>query len=101
MADDTSSALNAWGDTLEARIQDIPMHAREVDLHGVHHGATVALAIAQVRSGHDLRLVEPGFPEEENPDDYQDLVDDLEGASTIVADTTLAEEVMNNTFLDP
>jgi len=45
--------------------------------------------------------VEPGFPEEGNPDDYQDLVDDFEGASAAVVNITLAEEVMNNVFLGP
>ena len=45
-AGDTVGALNAWGDTLEARLQDVPIHAREVALHGIHRGATVALAIA-------------------------------------------------------
>ena len=51
--------------------------------------------------GHDLRLVEPGFPEEENPDDYQDLVDDIEGAGAAVANITSAKEVVNNVFLGP
>jgi hypothetical protein len=37
----------------------------QVALHGIHHDVVVALAIAQVRSGHDLHLVEPGFLEEE------------------------------------
>ena len=54
-----------------------------------------------MRSGHDLRLVEPGFLEEENLDDYQDLVDDFEGASTAMANITSAEEVVNNVFLGP
>jgi hypothetical protein len=98
---DTTSALNAWGDTLEVCLQDVPVHAREVALHGVHHGAAVALAIAQVCSGHDLRLVEPSFPEGENPDDYWDLVDDFEGAGAAVANITSAEKVMNNVFLGP
>jgi hypothetical protein len=71
----------------------------QVALHGIHHGVVVALAIAQVRSGHDLHLVEPGFLEEENPDDYHDLVDNFEGASATVAIITLAEEVINNVFL--
>jgi hypothetical protein len=77
------------------------MRAREVALHGVCRSATIALAIAKVRSGHDLRLVEPGFPEEENLDDYQDLVDDFERVSAAVANITLAMEVMNNIFLGP
>ena len=52
-------------------------------------------------SGHDLRLVEPGFSEEDNPNDYEDLVDDFEGAGTAMANITLAEEDMNNVFLGP
>ena len=80
---DASSALNTQGNTLEAHLQDVPVRAREV------------------RSGHDLRLVEPGFSEEENPDDYQDLVDDFEGAGAAVANITSAEEVMNYVFLGP
>ena len=77
------------------------MHAMEVALHGVRRGAVVTLAIALVRSGHDLRLVEPIFLKEENPDDYQDLVDDFEGAGTTMANITLVEEVVNNVFLGP
>jgi hypothetical protein len=38
------------------------MCATEVALHGIRRGAAVTLAIAQVHLGHDLRLVEPGFP---------------------------------------
>jgi len=44
--------------------------------------------------------VEPGFPEE-NPNDYQDLVDNFEGAGAAVADITSTEEVVNNVFLSP
>jgi hypothetical protein len=60
VVDDAVGALNARGDILAARLQDIPVRAREVALRDVRHGATVALAIAQVRSGQDLRSVEPG-----------------------------------------
>jgi hypothetical protein len=92
VAGDTAGALNAQGETLEVHVQDIPMHVREVALHGIHRGAVVALAIALVRSGLDLCLAEPGFLEEENPNDYQGLVDDFEGAGAIVADITSTEE---------
>jgi hypothetical protein len=60
------------------------MCAREVALHGVCRVAAVALPIAQVRLGQDLRLVEPSFLEEEDLDDYQDLEDDFERADVIV-----------------
>jgi hypothetical protein len=77
------------------------MCATEVALHGIRRGAAVTLAIAQVHLGHDLRLVEPGFPEKENPNDYQDLVDGFEGAGAAVENITLVKEVVNNIFLGP
>ena len=46
-------------------------------------------------------MVEPGFPEEGNPDDYQDLVDDFKGASATVENIMSAKEIVNNVFLDP
>jgi hypothetical protein len=46
VAGDAAGALKPRDDTLEVRLQDIPVSAREVALHGVCHGATVALAIA-------------------------------------------------------
>ena len=49
--------------------------------------------------GHDLRLVEPGFLEGEDLDDYQDLVEEFEGAGNTMANITSAEEVINNAFL--
>jgi hypothetical protein len=85
-------------DAMKDHLQDASVRVREVALHGIHSGAVVTLAIAQVRSGHDLCLVEPGFLEEENLDDNQDLVDDFEGAGAVAADITSAEEVMNNVF---
>ena len=45
-ASDASSALNARDNTLESRLQDVPVRAREVALHGVRRGATVAPTIA-------------------------------------------------------
>lgn len=69
-ADDAVSALNAWGDTPVACLQDIPMRAKEVALHSVCYGATIALAIASVRSGPDLHSVEAGFSEGKVLDDY-------------------------------
>ena len=47
-------ALNARGDLVVSRLQDIPIRAQEIALHGVRHGTAVALIIAQVNSRHDL-----------------------------------------------
>jgi len=45
-ASDASSALNARDNTLESRLQDVPVRAREVALHGVRHGVAIIMAIA-------------------------------------------------------
>ena len=45
---------NARGAILVAHLHDILNHVREIALHGVRHGAAVALAVAQVRSGCEL-----------------------------------------------
>ena len=39
-------AVNVWGSPIAARLQDVPVHVREIALHGVCHGALVALAMA-------------------------------------------------------
>lgn len=57
MANDTISALNAHGNTLVDCLQDVLVRAREVALHGIRNGAIVSLAVAQVRSIQDLRLL--------------------------------------------
>ena len=98
VAIDAVNALNARGDVLEARLQDVPTHVREVALHGIRHEAAVALMIAQVRSGHDLCLLEPGFPDGEDPDIYQELVDDFEGATEAVVHITPVEGIVNHVF---
>ena len=86
---------------LEACLQDVSVCAREVALHDVRHGATVALAIAQVRSGHDLHLLQPGFLDGKDPDIHQELVDDFEGATVAIVHITLAEGIINRIFFGP
>ena len=46
--------VNARGIVLVVRLHDILNHVREVTLHGVRHGAAMALAAAQARLGHNL-----------------------------------------------
>ena len=67
------------------RLYDIPNHVREVALHGVRHGAAIALAAAQARSGHELRLLPHGFPAIEHPKDHERLVEDFFNAANSVA----------------
>ena len=44
----TVDAVNARGSPIDARLQDIPARIQEIALHGVHHGASVALTAVQV-----------------------------------------------------
>jgi len=55
-------AINVWGSPIDARLQDIPVNVREIALHGVRHGAAVALTAAQVQTGYKLHAMETGFP---------------------------------------
>ena len=47
-ANTATSAVNAQGPLLINRLHDIPARAQEIALNDIHHGATVALAAAQV-----------------------------------------------------
>ena len=46
--------INARGAVPVVRLHDILNRVREVALHGVRHGAAMALVAAQARSGHEL-----------------------------------------------
>ena len=91
--------VNARGVSLEHHLQDIPVHAREVATHGVRYGAGAALATAQLRSGHELRNLEPGFPDTDRLEDQEDLIGDFTDAEAIVV--TIHAQDVNNVFLGP
>ena len=69
--------VNARGTILVVRLHDIPTCVREVALHGVRHGAAMALVAAQARSGHNLWLLPHGFPAAVHPRDHERLVEDF------------------------
>jgi hypothetical protein len=62
IANKATTAVNARGEALEFRLQDIPVRAREIALHGVYYGTTHALTAAHLQSGQDLRAIEPRYP---------------------------------------
>ena len=51
--------VNAKGIVLVVRLYDILNRVREVALHGVHHGAAMALAAAQARFGFFPMVFQP------------------------------------------
>ena len=82
-------------------LHDIPNCAREIALHGVHHGAAVALAMAQVRSGCELRLLPHGFPAADHPKDHESLIEDFSNAANTIAFSSPTEDIVNKVFLGP
>ena len=90
--------INARGAVPVVRLYDIPNHIREVALHGVCHGAAMALAVAQARSGHKLRLLPHGFLATEHPKDHERLVKDFFNAANSMALASQAEDIVNKVF---
>ena len=86
--DHVAGFINARGAILVVRLYDIPNRVREVALHGVRHGATMALAAAQVDSDHDLWLLPCGAQATRYPRDYERLVEDFSYAANSVVLTS-------------
>jgi hypothetical protein len=61
--------------------------------HDIHRGAAIALAMAQVRSGHELRFL-IGFPEGEGVADHERLIEDYKEAMGTVVTEVPVEEVI-------
>ena len=80
--------VNARGAILVVRLPDIPNYVREVTLHGVRHGAAMALAAAQAHSGHELWLLPYGFLATEHPRDHERLVEDFFDTANSIALTS-------------
>ena len=83
------------------RLHDILNRVREVALHGVRHGAAMALAAAQACSGYNLRLLPHGFPDTVHPGDHERLVEDFLSTTNSVAFNTLADDVVGKVFSGP
>ena len=85
-----ADVINARGSPIDARLQDIPTRVQEIALHGVRHGAAVALTAAQVQTGHDLHTMEVGFPADDGPEGHEDLIEDFTTAEEAIVDITSA-----------
>ena len=91
--------MNARGNTIAARLQNIPARVTEVAEHGAHEGAARAIAVISTMSGADYRQWEPIFPEPGlRRDAFEELVDDLYyPADAVVGDVSL-DGVVSNLF---
>ena len=81
-----TAAVHAWGPFINARLDDVPVRVQEIALHGIHRGAVVALAAAQVQTGHDLRTMELGFLMADDPDMHEDLIEDFDDVMEAIVD---------------
>ena len=91
--------INARGAIQVVRLHDILNRVKEVALHGIRHGAAMALAAAQARLGHNLRLLPHGFPDTAYPGEHERLVEDFMSATSSVAFNTLANDIVGKVFL--
>ena len=82
-------------------LHDIPNHIRKVALHGVHHGAAMALASVQAHSGHELRFLPHGFPAAVHPGDYEHLVEEFFSAANSVAFISQVDDIVAKVFSGP
>ena len=99
--DHAAGFVNARGAVLVVRLHDIPNHVREVTLHGVSHGAAMALAATQAHSGHELRLLPHDFLAAAHPGDYECLVEDFFVITNSVALTSQADDIISKVFSHP
>ena len=93
--------VNARGAMPVVHLYDVPNRVREVALHGVCHGVVVALAVAQARSGHELRLLPHGFPATEHPEDHECLVRDFFNTTNSIALASQAKDIVSKVFFGP
>ena len=99
--DHVARFVNARGAVPVVRLHDIPNHVREVALHGVRHGAAMALATAQACSSHNLRLLPHGFLDAAHLGEHEHLVEDFSSAANSVAFNTLADDIVSKVFSGP
>ena len=100
-AEHAAGFVNARGAVLVVRLHDIPNRIREVTLHGVHHGAAMALAAAQACSGHKLWFLPHDFPAAAHPGDHERLVEDFFSATNSIAFISQADDIVTKVFSGP
>ena len=93
--------VNARGVLLEDRLQAMPAWVRMVALCEVRHGAALALAATQLHSGHDLRLLEPGFPIGANEEKKKELTSNFTATVEAIVAATHAGDVVLAAFFEP
>ena len=82
---DVVGILGTGGLLLLDRLPGIPDQVERAVELGIHRGAILAFATAQLRSSQDLRQLEPGFPEGTTCREQERLANDFAGAVGFIA----------------
>ena len=98
MANAATNVVNARGPLINAHLHDVLAHVQEIALHGIRHGALVALAEVQVQTGHKLHTMETGFPMGDRPEEHEDLIEEFVVAAEAIVDITSTQDVVNKVF---
>ena len=98
MANAVVDTVSARGSPIDARLQDVPICIQEIALHGVRHGAAVALTAAQVQTRYELHAMDTGFPMGDGPEEHEDLLEEFVMAVKAIVDITSAQDVVNKIF---
>ena len=98
-ANGAATTVNARGNLLVDRLQDIPNRAKKIATHDVRQGAATALAVVQTCTGHNLLLLEPVFPEGEGRAGFDDLVVQFDVTTNAIANEVSADSVVTKVFL--
>jgi len=62
----------------------------------MHHGAAVALMAAQLQSGHYLREVAPGIPDDIPEEEREELTQEFYVTAKHAAAMTVVDDVLNH-----
>ena len=98
-ANSAATTVNARGDLLVDRLQDIPNRTRQIATHGVRQGPATALAVAQTCTGHNLLLLEPVFPEGEGRAGFDNLIVQFDVIANTIANKVSVDSVVTKVFL--
>ena len=100
-AEHAAGFINARGAVPVVRLHDIPNRVREVALHGIRHGAAIALASVQAHSSHELRFLPHGFLAAAHPEDCERLIEDFFSAANSIAFIFQANDIVAKVFFSP
>ena len=93
--------MNVRGVLLEDCLWAMLARVRMVALSGVDHGATLGLAMVQLHSGHDLRLLEPSFLVGTDEVEKEELIGVFTATVEAIVAAMHAGDIILATFFEP